>query len=410
MIVGGSAFGLLRLYGPILSQVNDAKRFSYESIDALTAQNLKGLQANGPEYAANVKERALGILKRSQISSTAFSHYALTALLEKNQPLDSKVLNHAFKLNARDRGVARARLILAQQSNDFDVMFEQVQILYRLDNKNRADYDIILSGMLQNPSGRALIERAASEKPSPPWFFTLLTQQIARAKGKSLLSLKDLIDAYSKSSKNLHRANLLYKLYVSKLIENEEFDAVESLWFALKPELDLAERRKRFAPYLAETTDLLGQENVFFNPYFDEIETVEQFNWRLINTRDISSDLQSQGGLFISFRGKNDSIGLRQFFFPSSPSLQWQFSVLAEHTYNADKGAFYGQIRCAADNRVMAQIQFSQSLYYDSVFTVPLSLNFQDCPLAYFDLRGRPGIFAQPINMIIHAMTLSPSL
>lgn len=388
-------YAITFVFYPNVDLETDEVTWGYESADHILELNQalikSALEANTPNTV--IERNADRVLMRLSIEDEAYAQYYAARYLANNEADNKSFISFARRLNARNRGVATVRLAWAIQDNDIDTIFSEIGLLYRLNESNRDYYIAVLSGLFQNPPTSPELLSYLDQKPLPLWAYEFLFQETTATTDDNLGTLEAPLSYFARHSDNDNLIGALYSRYISRLIKAQNYDRVKRIW---------RERRPDGIPGGTAA-------QAVFNPNFVALKNQPALNWTLYNTRDVSSEYESDKGAFFSFRGDDLSAVASQFIFLPVDYQNYSFAITGTHKYDEKKGNFYLELRCSANNQLLSRKEIRQSLTAQTSLLLPLEAKDEPCEFAYLNIGARSGVFPQSITMTVTSLTLEPA-
>jgi len=143
-----------------------------------------------------------------------------------------------------------------------------------------------------------------------------------------------------------------------------------------------------------------------FNGQFEKRTIAPPFNWLLINTADVVTEMNVGGGLYVSFNGGNPTVVARQsFLWPEAH--EGQLKINGRYQAKRKQGRFDIRIQCQESGTISANILLSDlgDLALSPIATIPPIE--EGCEMAELLIIGRPDIFAERISLTLNALDLT---
>lgn len=172
--------------------------------------------------------------------------------------------------------------------------------------------------------------------------------------------------------------------YLSRKIKERDFQSAYQAWLTFA---DLSDEERRLFPF--NGTFLIRAES-------------PPFNWILHSSR---SELQTDGGLYVSFAGTGTPLIASQVFSAAPGSYKLQTKAIGRMPPNG--GSLEWFISCTENYKLLATSEILLSkISEEEVFETELSIPELGCRFLSIELRGRSGAFPKTSRVVVTSVEL----
>lgn|GEM_PF-6709483 len=354
----------------------------------LIEENKVILQSKSDSKSVKLRDNIQDILRRAPINETALLHHALSDTDANNTIRDITALQSAKTRRARNVTVRQKILQYNLSRENFTEALAEIDLLLRLDSKNRDLYISYLSAIYTQKSGRDLIN--ARMNKAPLWANSFLAHQIQNAHPSTLSSLEPIIQKYilanPKQRSSLNR-------YVARLIKLNLYDTAYSAWLN-----DAGPENISTGP----------RANWIFNHEFNDIDALQPFNWKFFNSKFNRTEYMMGGGTYSTFKRTNTTLIMSQIVKNRKNALRLTLSHMSDFRSKSQNGDFEWRIICMdaptirlATSKVIPRELAKPPKLQSVTFDAPT------CDYIRVSLYGIPGIFTQRVSFITNSISLT---
>lgn len=374
------------IFQSFTKEPDQKKKFGYVFSEEFNEWSKRKFEGTDSDKIETVLRNSVESLRRNALDDDSLIYFALANADKNKTEIDERILSLVRSRNPRNRGVIRAVLLIAEKNNDIPSMIKEATLLYRLDEKNRPEYQDVFTAIYSNFNGRPFV--IESLKNTPLWGYQLLLDLINDADANTIIQIESAIEAYISNSDNeIIKRNIISR-YSKKLLTFRHYERSFNFWNN-------------------QTDEKLIRELIIYNTEFRKLNSKEPFNWKLTSNKAVSTEFIATGGFFGLFRGSAPTTVARQYF-PWQQAESVQLKLDASHVYKEGRGGFYIEIRCANTKTLISNFDIEQSMSPGIVLTTVLPVKPINCKMAYLDIVGRPGRFARPITLTVNFLDIVP--
>ena len=324
-----------------------------------------------------MRDRAHAVLRRAPLNAEAIVDLALIARQQGDEAKSARLLRLAQERNARNRIASRALADIMLRNDAYAGALTQLDLLMRVDLFSRDQYFPAISTLSNTLEGRvALLERISDR---PDWARQYLRQEINEA--RDIDFVEDMVLTYAGPERRDRETIILHEALIRRHLRNGDHARVIT-W------------RRRYAEP--------GEDgNAIHNPYFAPDTAPRPIAWELTENADGVAEIESEGGLFISFSGRRNWTLARQVL-TLTPGEDHFLSTAIDDQGEANGNRLEWRVSCYAVRGTLTTVSLAPGESATARFTVPA----ENCALQEISLHGIAGEYARRMNIRVASVAI----
>lgn len=353
--------------------------------EALIGQN-QALHSSGMhlDHLDDIKRNAESVIKLAPLNGDAFFHLALVEFWKTDGWVSSSVLKEAERRAPRNITLVRVLLGLDLVSGEYDSAISRVNLLLKLDPSKQDQYFEVLFHLSETSDGLIALKKNMHTDVS--WSNRLLRYKIGRSTSANIFEQNEFVRLSVDSSRSLERTSMVEKIYLNRLVHFGHINAAHSFW------------KETAGP----------KTSSYFNIHdsrFKGLPGSPPFNWSVYNGPKITMDMDSAGGLYVSYSGSRRRKITSQLVKVAG-DISVSLSVSAKWNYKEREGSFEWRAKCWEKQNLIKTITLDDAgkmlPNLQGSFVVPNECNFID-----LQLWAIPGKDMTRLSVTIHEVKLT---
>lgn len=345
-----------------------------------------------PAITADVENNVKHILKTNPLSSDALAHIAAKNMIDEGLFSDSSnlLLQESIRRNGRNSFALGTLLYGDITRLNLTEVFKTLENLVRLRPESWSNYSQLVNNLYALPDTRTAIMNEL-EVNAPIWAYSFFVDKIPSLQIKDVAvwdkTLRKFLVTNEKNTfSNAVRAqDFVRQIYPNRLVA-------------------LGEYKKAYE--FVNTSSVEGlAPNLIMNTQFEMTDKKHPFGWRLISDKNIMSEYDPIGGLFVSYNSLKRGVVLSQYAVelsrePMMISFDYDFRA------NDQRGHFEWQFACAVSGEVffVHKIDELSSKNKGQYLTVPERP--QGCEFIKVTLSGVPGDYINRLSIMLNSIDI----
>lgn len=334
------------------------------------------------------------LLRQAPLNDDALVYYGKSLMSQQSrEDFDPTIFEIVKSRNPRNRKNLNAILLHALQGGDSDRALDVIDVMYRLDQRNRPALLKVVNSIYNVESGYNAVNSALANRPM--WELSFLQSQAQNVTPSNIEKIGKTIAL----SINLSEDVSLIKPYVGRLlnglIEAGDTETAYTLW-------ETATRKAEKQNSLSNKEE---PETLNYNPTILDIASPAPFNWAFFPTKDTLIE-DSVDGVYFSFAGGESKTVARQYFLPQPGSFK--LTIKANYRYTDRQGHFSVNLQCVAPWQPHIETKLDTAVREKPEVSNVLDGFDENCSLATLTLIANPGIFSDRIAATFNYIAVEP--